>query len=83
MKKSRIKPLSNKKKEVLEREAIQVKLLLEACKGLCMECGQKPDFRGLQKSHTRGRKRFILVCSECHSPDGKHQYLNDKEVNNG
>ncbi len=75
--------MSDKRKVLLEREAIQVKLLLEACKGLCMTCHKKPDFRGLQKSHTRSRGRFILVCASCHSPQNRHRYLDDKEGNNG
>jgi len=75
MKRTPIKPVSKKRQQILGREAIQVKLLLEQCKGLCMTCGQKPDWRGLQKSHTRDRKRFILQCANCHSPNGEHQYL--------
>ena len=63
--------------EKLDREAIQVKLLLEQCKGLCMVCGNPPDFRGLQKNHTRKRDIFILTCADCHSPEGEHKYLEE------
>jgi len=77
LRRSRINPISAKRKAILGREAIQVKLLLEACGGCCMMCGKQAP---LEKSHTRKRGRFILVCRECHSPKGKHQYLEDKEV---
>ncbi|MBA7568413.1 hypothetical protein ES708_10134 [subsurface metagenome] len=71
MRQKRIKPISDKRKAVLGREAIQVKLLLEACGGCCMMCGKQAP---LEKSHTRRRGRFILVCRECHSPENRHRF---------
>ena len=87
MKRTLLKRLSPQKKcELIEEQKI-VKELLEICKGMCMNCGKKPDWLGLQKSHTKDRKKFILVCVNCHSPEGKHQYLKElikieKEVEN-
>lgn len=80
MKRTPIKPRSKKMQAKLREEAGQVKLLLEACQGLCMTCGQKPDWRGLSKSHTKDRKRFILVCASCHQPLGVHRYLPDEDT---
>ena len=80
MKNTPIKKVSKKRRAILSREAIQVKLLLEQCKGFCMICGKPSDWRGLQKSHTRTRGKFILVCAECHSPDGKHKYLEEHSI---
>lgn len=83
MKKSRIKPISDKRKATLGREAIQVKLLLEACKGHCMVCNKWVGDKNLYKSHTRNRRRFVMSCNDCHFPEGAHQYLDGKEVNDG
>ena len=80
MKKTPLRRISDRRKALLEKETIQTQILLENCGGLCMTCGQKPDFRGLQKSHTRNRKRFILECANCHSPKGEHRYLPDEKV---
>ncbi len=79
MRKSHISPISKKRRVILNQERIQVKLLLESCKGLCMTCGKPPDWRGLSKSHTKNRRRFILQCYSCHEGNGKrlgdHKYL--------
>ena len=72
--------VSKKRQEKLDREAIQVELLWEQCKGFCMQCGKQPDWRGLSKSHTKKRDRFILVCFPCHEGGnklGSHKYLEE------
>ena len=79
MKRTALESMSNKKRKVLAEEARKVKLLLEQCKGRCMLCWKKPDFRGLCKNHTKDRKDFVLSCYPCHTPDGRHKYLNEVE----
>lgn len=74
MKRSPINKISDKRKKILAEEEIEKKMLLEACEGKCMECGK---YAPLEKSHNRPRTRFILVCRECHSPKGRHKYLDD------
>lgn len=80
MKKTPLTRISDKRKAILAQESIATQILLEQYKGKCMVCGKEPDFRGLQKSHTRDRKRFILVCASCHSPNNEHKYLEEKDV---
>ncbi len=82
MKKSKIPRISDKRRAILAREAIQVKLLLEACGGRCMICGKWVGDKNLHKSHTRNRRRFVMSCYECHFPENRHKYLKDKEVGN-
>ena len=77
MKKSPIKKISPKRQKTLRDEAKVVSEMLEQCEGRCMICGQKP-FSGLEKNHTKDRKRFILSCRSCHAPGGAHKYLEDK-----
>jgi len=77
-----MKRISNKRKAILAQESIATQILLEQYKGKCMVCGKEPDWRGLQKSHTRGRKRFILVCAPCHQGGnrlGDHKYLEEEQ----
>ena len=77
MKRIPLKPVSNKRKAILSQEAIIEKLLLEKCGGKCMLCGK---YAPLERSHTRKRDRFILVCRECHEGGnklGNHKYLED------
>ena len=72
MKRIPLKPISPKRKKILADEAIVRAILLEACGGNCMMCGQR---KPLEKSHTRGRGRFILICHSCHFPQNRHRYL--------
>ena len=81
MKRSRISPISNKRRANLRREAVLASEMLGAYDGKCMSCGKQAP---LEKSHTRDRKRFIMSCHSCHWPAGIHRYLDDyKEVLNG
>ena len=75
MKKTPLKKISKKRQAILSQEAIQVKLMLEQCKGRCMICNQLPDWRGLMKNHTKDREHFVLSCYSCHAPSGVHKYL--------
>lgn len=70
-----MKSISDKRRKLLAEETLIVQQLLERYEGKCMICGGLPDFRGLQKNHTKDRKLFILSCAPCHSPKGKHEYL--------
>lgn len=72
-----MKLISEKRRRLLAKEALMVRHFLEQYEGKCMICGKKPDFRGLQKNHTKDRKHFILTCALCHSPNGEHKYLDD------
>ena len=72
MRRTRLKPISKKRRAILSEEAIIEKLLLEKCEGRCMLCGKVADWRGLMKEHHYGNRRrkakdFILVCGKCAS----------------
>ena len=75
MKKSRINPISEKRKAILKAENILRDKMLEECQGRCMICGKLPDWRGLCPNHTKDREKFVLSCYPCHSPGGVHKYL--------
>jgi len=77
MRRSPLKRISKKREAILKQESILVAQMLEACEGKCMICGQKPDWLGLEKSHTRDRKVFKLSCAACHRPNNQHRYLDD------
>lgn len=67
----------SKKKSIQKREEYKLtQELLEKSGGLCMMCGQPPDFRGLSKHEIKFRSHggsptdinnVILVCGRCHS----------------
>jgi 5-methylcytosine-specific restriction endonuclease McrA len=75
MKRTRINPISKKRRQILKEEEKIRMDLLEKCQGLCMECGKFPDWRGLSlhhkkfKSHGGGNSdgNVMLVCGKCHS----------------
>ena len=70
-----MKRISDKKCKLLKEEARIVQQFLEKYQGKCMICGGLPDWRGLQPNHTKDREFFILSCAPCHSPNGRHRYL--------
>ena len=72
-----MKPISDKRRKLLAEDALIVQQFFRKYGVRCMICGQGPDFRGLQKNHTKDRKLFILTCASCHSPNGEHKYLDD------
>jgi len=76
MRKSFLKKMSKKRQEILSEEAVIANEMLIACQGHCMLCGK---YAPLEKNHTRDRKRFVLSCRECHSPNGRHKYLNEED----
>jgi hypothetical protein len=76
VKRTLIRKVSKKmaRQKVKERELSQQ--LLTKCNGLCMKCGQLPDWRGLSKHELIFRSRggnpldednTILICGKCHS----------------
>jgi 5-methylcytosine-specific restriction endonuclease McrA len=75
MKRSPIKKISKKRQKELQKEAELRQILLIKQRGLCAECGSKPDWRGLSLSHTipksqGGRTTLAncqLLCGKCHS----------------
>lgn len=75
MKRTNLKRVSKKRAKQLIEEGILRVALLAQCKGLCMECGNKPDWRGLSlhhdkfKSHggTNDTDNIRLLCGRCHS----------------
>jgi len=78
MRKSRISPISDKRKELLAREVEEAQRMTVECGGKCMICGRKAR---LEKNHTRDRKRFVMSCRECHFPSNQHRYLDDWKLN--
>jgi 5-methylcytosine-specific restriction endonuclease McrA len=75
MKRSPIRRISQKKSAEKRIEAELRQKLLEEHGGLCMECGQQPDFRGLSLHHKKFKSQggqsencnVVLVCGKCHS----------------
>ncbi len=76
MKRTRIKPMSDKKKLQLKEERLLYAKLLIRSKGRCEQCGGKGDFRGLTKHEIKSRAQggdptdennTILLCGRCHS----------------
>lgn len=58
------------------KERILSQQLLSKCNGLCMDCGNPPDWRGLSKHEIVFRSQggnpleesnCILICGKCHS----------------
>lgn len=75
MKRSQINPISKKKAAEKRTEAeLRAKLLAEHG-GLCQECHQQPDFRGLSLHHRKFKSHggesveanTMLICGKCHS----------------
>lgn len=76
MKRSPIRKVSKKMSRQKRQERKLSAILLEKCKGLCMRCGNIPDWRGLSKheivfrSHggsATDENNTILVCGKCHA----------------
>lgn len=72
MKRTPIRKISRKQERVNQQERVRAQELLAECKGLCMVCGEQPDWRGLMKEHhytgeRRQPMKFILVCGKCAS----------------
>jgi 5-methylcytosine-specific restriction endonuclease McrA len=76
MKRTPLNKVSKKKLVEKKKEQKLTQELLELCKGLCMNCGSTPDFRGLSKHEIKfrsqggdptDRNNTILVCGKCHS----------------
>lgn len=70
---NKIRPEMRKQK-LSEKELRQI--LLERCKGLCENCHNPPDFRGLSKHEIRFRSRggnpldpenCLMLCGKCHN----------------
>jgi 5-methylcytosine-specific restriction endonuclease McrA len=75
MKRGRIKPISDKQRvDLLKRKRLKEYLFIKQ-DGLCAECGQKPDWRGLSLHHLlhlsqggeTNEHNCILICGRCHS----------------
>ncbi len=70
-----MKLLSKKRQEQVGQERIAIRELMGICKGKCMDCGKRPDWRGLSlhhkvfKSHGGGNTpdNVVLLCGRCHS----------------
>ena len=75
---STIPSSSKKRKVILDKEAVQLKIMLEQSNGMCWICGIR---KATEKSHTRDRKKFVPTCRECHTGNdarlGAHRYLED------
>ena len=78
-------PLKQKQKKELAQRRKLKRELLEECRGLCMTCATKGDWRGLSLSHiialSRGgqttRKNCLIECYPCHE-----KYEKKPEVRN-
>lgn len=75
MKRSRIKPISDKrKKQILQEKALTYQLFGQQ-KGLCGECGEPLDWRAAkheivfrsQGGSPTDESNTILLCGKCHS----------------
>ena len=73
---AKIKPVSKKRVKIKKQEIKLSQELLEQSNGLCMNCGQLPDWRGLSKHEKVFRSQggnpldkdnTILICAKCHS----------------
>ena len=76
MKHTPLKKVSNKMAKQKRQERQLKTQLFERCKGLCEDCGQPPDFRGLSKHEIVYRSRggnpldpdnCKMLCGTCHS----------------
>lgn len=78
MKKTPLRKVSRKMARRKRQEDKLRQELLNQCKGLCMRCGQLPDWRGLSLSHTKPKgmggtnheytiNEVQLLCGKCHS----------------
>jgi 5-methylcytosine-specific restriction protein A len=82
VKRTALRQVSKKqRRELARRSALKKELIVES-HGLCMHCGQPPDWRGLQLVHkvplARGGKttkgNCEVWCGRCHSADhGIHE----------
>lgn len=72
----KIKPIGKERYKQNQKEKELKQKLLERCKGLCENCHQPPDWRGLSKHEKIFRSHggnpldelnCILVCARCHS----------------
>jgi len=78
MKRSRIKPISEKQEQEIYLRIIVREMLMVEQGGKCSECGGRGDWRGLSLSHSvplaRGGKTDTinckLLCGICH--DKRH-----------
>jgi len=70
-----MRQVSRKRAVVLRQERKLVQELLERCHGLCEECHELPDFRGLSKHEKIKRSQggdptdpnnCELICGKCH-----------------
>jgi 5-methylcytosine-specific restriction endonuclease McrA len=66
----------SKRQSQIKREEVKIRAsLLEKCGGYCMECGERPDWRGLSLHHKQFKSRggtnednnTALICGKCHS----------------
>jgi len=78
MKKSYTKKVSPKRRQQMRHEGVLRTQCLERCRGLCEQCGQPPDWRGLSLSHTKPKgmggttheytiEEVQLLCGRCHN----------------
>lgn len=76
VRRTQIRQVSKKKARQMRRERVLKKEMMEQSGGVCNECHQPPDFRGLSKheivSRARGgdptdRDNCQLLCGRCHS----------------
>jgi len=80
MKKSRIKPISDKQKIELALRAKIKRELIEEFRNKCMICGNPPDWRGIQLCHKKAlsqgglttKANCYLGCGSCHSWKDHH-----------
>ena len=79
MKRSRLKPVSEKMRQQLVEERKFKQELLVRCKGKCEICFKLPDWRGLSKHEIIKRSHggnpldplnCLLLCGKCHSAEG-------------
>lgn len=75
MKHTPLSRISQKQRAIKAREKVLMEQMMKESDGLCMKCGKSAP---LEKSHTRDRSRFIMLCRACHSPGGEHRYLEEE-----
>ncbi len=76
MKRTKIKPISNKQQKLMNFRALMKPIVFEAQGKRCKSCGcTAPDFRGWELSHIKSLAQggkdelgnYEVLCSHCHS----------------
>jgi len=84
MRKTGLRPISDKRRKQIEEERVIRQKLWERCGGRCEKCGRLPDWRGIHPHEKLFRSQggklsmenSIMLCSVCH--DAEHGLSNKR-----